>query len=151
MSSRQWYEVDDCCGKPPRLVSDFYDCGKCRKYRFECRVCGATTEWQDDIHSAVEKWVALKWEALLPSRKEIEPIKTLQQLMKDLRPCPFCGKEVIPTVQNEYGISRYEGLPGEELAYFHCPSCDTDVYIDTPYGNRGKIEQWNARTEGKNE
>lgn len=136
----RWYSVNDCCGKPPMLEREFYDCGICPKYRFRCRVCGRTTDWKRDIHGAVDEW-----EAMFPSRAEREEAK----LIKTLKPCPFCGKEVIPLMQSENGIARYEGLAGEEIAYFHCGECDMDFYIDTPFGDKGKIEQWNTRAEAK--
>lgn len=57
--------------------------------------------------------------------------------MDNLKPCPFCGNEVV----------RRIGLMG--LNFFKCKSCGAVTSFDNDYYNTHKneaIEAWNRRT-----
>lgn len=58
--------------------------------------------------------------------------------MAELKPCPFCGKNV----------KRYRGYRG--LNFFRCDSCGAVVSFDNDYYNEHPneaIEAWNRRTQ----
>jgi len=63
----------------------------------------------------------------------------------ELKPCPFCGSEVMPVWFHNLKEYRYEGEKGESLDYFKCYSCDMETSFNTPFGDDDKIVQWNMR------
>ena len=74
--------------------------------------------------------------------------------MTELKPCPFCGKEVTPiTVGRDTGNEyRFEDMENEVLDYFKCYECCAEFFFDTPYSdedtvnyNKDKIDSWNRR------
>lgn len=72
----------------------------------------------------------------------------------ELKPCPFCGREV-----EHYSI-RYTG-PWADVAEIRCDNCGADFHIETAeyvYGNRARARMpkdaigiWNSRAEDKSE
>ena len=65
----------------------------------------------------------------------------------ELKPCPFCGSAVMPTVINGFGEERrFEPDYDDELLYFKCYGCDTMFAHDEPTKDyRYQIEWWNRR------
>lgn len=63
----------------------------------------------------------------------------------ELKPCPFCGEEVMPVWMNDQEEYRYEGEDGETLDYFKCYGCGMETFFSTPFGDDDKITQWNER------
>lgn len=65
--------------------------------------------------------------------------------IKQLKPCPFCGKPVSAIgveMLNESGNLCAIGLVVE------CYSCAIEIKIDTKYRREDAIDRWNTRTEG---
>lgn len=67
----------------------------------------------------------------------------------ELKPCPFCGCLVMPTVLNGYGEEcRYEPDLDERFEYFKCYGCDTIFAHSEPKDDwNSQKEWWNRRAD----
>ena len=72
-------------------------------------------------------------------------MKRLEEI-KDLKPCPFCGVDLIPKV--EIWRNPNTGFTGKNLVYSHPKTnCVLDFSRYHFYADPWKVDAWNKRVE----
>lgn len=72
-------------------------------------------------------------------------MKRLEEI-KDLKPCPFCGVDLVPKV--EIWRNPNTGFTGQNLVYSHPKTnCVLDYARYHFYADPWKVDAWNRRVE----